>query len=101
MAVNSLNYRIHSCLCNTRPGAVRGRLRGVQPGHPSLVTREAAGSKTMRYRRQVGAASVEAAVATYSARYHRHWGAEPRASPARAAPQVLPGIPTIPSCKLA
>ena len=30
----------------------------------------------MRYWRQVGAVSVEAAVATYSARYRRHWGAE-------------------------
>ena len=30
----------------------------------------------MRYWRQVGAVSVKAAVATYSARYRRHWGAE-------------------------
>ena len=30
----------------------------------------------MRYWRQVRAVSMEAAVATYSARYRRHWGAE-------------------------
>ena len=41
-----------------------------------LLLREAAKSAAMRYWRQVGAASVEAAVATYSASYRRHWGAE-------------------------
>ena len=42
-----------------------------------LLLRETATSVAMRYWRQVGAASVEASsVATYSARYRRHWGAE-------------------------
>ena len=37
-----------------------------------LLLREAARSAAMRHWHQVGAASVEAAVATYSARYNRH-----------------------------
>ena len=43
-----------------------------------LLLQETARSAAMRYWRQVeaGAVSVEAAVATYSARYRRHWGAE-------------------------
>ena len=41
-----------------------------------LLLREAARCAAMRYWRQVGAVSVEAAIATYSARYRRHWGAE-------------------------
>ena len=41
-----------------------------------LLLREAARCAAIRYWRQVGAVSVEAAVATYSARYRRHWGAE-------------------------
>ena len=38
-----------------------------------LLLREAARCAAMRSWRQVGAVSVEAAVATYSARYRRHW----------------------------
>ena len=41
-----------------------------------LLLQEAARSAAMRYWRQVRAASVEAAVATCSARYRRHWRAE-------------------------
>ena len=41
-----------------------------------LLLKETARSAAMRYWRQVGAVSVEAAVATYSARYRGHWEAE-------------------------
>ena len=41
-----------------------------------LLLREAARCAAIRYWRQVGAVSVEAAVATYSARYRRHCGTE-------------------------
>ena len=41
-----------------------------------LLLREAARCAAMRYWHQEGTVSVEAAVATYSARYRRHWGAE-------------------------
>jgi len=41
-----------------------------------LLLREAARCAAIRYWRQVGSVSVEAAVAIYSARYRRHWGAE-------------------------
>ena len=41
-----------------------------------LLLREAARCAAIRYWRQVGAASVEAAVAIYSNRYRSHWGAE-------------------------
>ena len=41
-----------------------------------LLLREAARCAAIRYWRQVGAVSVEAAVAIYSARYRSHWGAE-------------------------
>jgi len=41
-----------------------------------LQLREAARCAAIRYWRQVGAVSVEAAVATYSARYRRHCGTE-------------------------
>ena len=43
--------------------------RGMQLGHPSAARREAAMSAAMRYWRRSGAVSVEAAVATDSARY--------------------------------
>jgi len=52
--------------------SVRRRLRGVQLGHPSAATR----GGQVRHWCQVAAVSVEAAVAIYSARYRRHWGAE-------------------------
>ena len=41
-----------------------------------LLLREAARCAAIRYWRQVGAVSVEAAVAIYSNRYRSHWGAE-------------------------
>jgi len=41
-----------------------------------LLLREAARCAAIRYWCQVGAVSVEAAVAIYSARYRSHWGAE-------------------------
>jgi len=41
-----------------------------------LLLREAARCAAIRYWRQVGAVSVEAAVAIYSTRYRSHWGAE-------------------------
>ena len=61
-----------------------------------LLLREAAKSAAMRYWRQVGAASVEAAVATYSASYRRHWGAELALQAARLGFSRAAGIPGLP-----
>ena len=58
---------------------MRERPRGVQFGHPCAATGDGQvrGTAAMRYWRQVGAVSVEVAVATYySARNRRHCGAE-------------------------
>ena len=59
---------------------VRGQCVGAFAecsSHIHLLLREAAARcAAIRYLRQVGAVSVEAAVATYSARYRHHWGAE-------------------------
>ena len=54
-----------------RPLIVAGHWRRLL-----MLLREAARCAAIRYWRQVGAVSVEAAVAIYSARYRRHWGAE-------------------------
>ena len=60
------------------PRAVRGRLRGMQLGHPSVAT----GGGQVRGHALLAPSwgrirpSVEAAVATYLARYRRHRGAE-------------------------
>ena len=58
-----------------------------------LLLKETARSAAMRYWRQVGAVSVEAAVATYSARYRRHWGAELALQAARLGFSRAAGIP--------